>query len=61
MTITEGAFYPWTYDPDMTADLDALAKQHGVTLTASGVQDNILGEFHRGVDRRQPSDREHRI
>ena len=39
VTITEGAFYPWTYDPDMTADLDALAKQHGVTLTASGVQD----------------------
>ena len=39
VTITEGAFYPWTYDPDMAADLDNLAKQHGVTLTATGVQD----------------------
>ena len=39
VTITEGAFYPWNYDPDMAADLDALAKQHGVTLTATGVQD----------------------
>ena len=39
VTITEGAFYPWTYDPDMAADLDALAKRHGVTLTATGVQD----------------------
>ena len=39
VTITEGAFYPWTYDPDMAADLDNLAKQQGVTLTATGVQD----------------------
>jgi len=39
VTITEGAFYPWSYDPDMAADLDGLAKQHGVSLTATGVQD----------------------
>ncbi|MCY3751313.1 MAG: hypothetical protein OXG54_07940 [Gammaproteobacteria bacterium] len=39
VTITEGAFYPWAYDPDMAADLDNLAKQHGVTLSATGVQD----------------------
>ncbi len=39
VTITEGAFYPWTYDPEMSADIDALAKQHGVTLSATGVQD----------------------
>lgn len=39
ITITEGAFYPWSYDPDMAADLDALAKAHGVSLTATGVQD----------------------
>jgi 2,4-diaminopentanoate dehydrogenase len=39
ISITEGAFYPWTYDPDMTAELDALSKQHGVTLSATGVQD----------------------
>lgn len=39
VTITEGAFYPWTYDPEMTSELDALAKEKGVSFSATGVQD----------------------
>ncbi|MBO1902991.1 hypothetical protein J4H92_13670 [Leucobacter weissii] len=39
ITLAEEAFYPWRTSPRMTAALDALAKERGVTLTGSGQQD----------------------
>jgi hypothetical protein len=55
VTISEEALYPWNTAPRMTAELDRLAKRHGVTLTGSGHQDTywvnlvsmVMGTSHR--------------
>ncbi len=39
ITPSEEALYPWTSSPELAAQLDKLAKEHGVTITASGLQD----------------------
>jgi len=39
ISITEEALYPWTTSPEITKELDELAKKHGVTVTGSGIQD----------------------
>jgi 2,4-diaminopentanoate dehydrogenase len=39
ITISEEALYPWNTSPMQTAELDALARRNGVTLTGSGHQD----------------------
>lgn len=39
ITIAEEALYPWKTSPVITAKLDKLAKQNGVTITGSGYQD----------------------
>lgn len=39
ITLAEEAFYPWTSSPQLTSELDKLAKRHGVTVSATGVQD----------------------
>jgi 4-hydroxy-tetrahydrodipicolinate reductase len=60
VTISEESLYPWTTSPAIAAELDALAKQHGVTITGSGHQDvfwlnmvsNLTGASHR-IDRVQ--------
>jgi 4-hydroxy-tetrahydrodipicolinate reductase len=41
----EEAFFPRTTSPEITARLDALAKEHGVTLTGSGYQDVYWGNL----------------
>ncbi|MDR2566906.1 MAG: dihydrodipicolinate reductase [Bifidobacteriaceae bacterium] len=41
----EEAFYPRTTSPEITARLDRLAKDHGVTLTGSGYQDVYWGNL----------------
>jgi 4-hydroxy-tetrahydrodipicolinate reductase len=41
----EEAFFPRTTSPEITARLDALAKQHGITLTGSGYQDVYWGNL----------------
>ncbi|MFE2425941.1 dihydrodipicolinate reductase [Streptomyces sp. NPDC059373] len=55
VTISEESFYPWSSSPAIAAELDALAKQHGATITGSGHQDSfwlhqvsaLLGTAHR--------------
>jgi len=39
ITSSEEALYSWTSSPELTTELDKLAKENGVTLTASGLQD----------------------
>jgi hypothetical protein len=33
------AYYPWRYDPDTAARIDALARAHGKTFTGTGIWD----------------------
>lgn len=55
ITICEEALYPWNTSPLLTAQLDRLARQHGVTVTGSGHQDAywvnlvslLMGTAHR--------------
>src|SRR5437763_6976818 len=39
VTLAEEALYPWNSSPMATAELDRLARRHGVTLTGTGHQD----------------------
>ena len=39
ITISEEALYPWNTSPMQSAELDALAKANGVTITGTGHQD----------------------
>jgi 4-hydroxy-tetrahydrodipicolinate reductase len=39
VTISEEALYPWNSSPMATAELDRIARRHGVTLTGTGHQD----------------------
>ena len=45
LSTCEEAFYPWTTAAPLTNRLDRLAKQHGVTLSASGYQDVFWGKL----------------
>ncbi|WP_372579079.1 NAD(P)H-dependent amine dehydrogenase family protein [Ruegeria hyattellae] len=55
VTIEEETVFPWTTAPEHARSLDALAKENGVTLAASGAQDvfwlnlvtTLLGASHR--------------
>jgi 4-hydroxy-tetrahydrodipicolinate reductase len=39
ISIAEEAFFPWRSSHQLACEVDKLAKQYGVTVTASGVQD----------------------
>jgi 4-hydroxy-tetrahydrodipicolinate reductase len=39
VTICEEALFPWWSAPDLTAELDALARAHGVSILGTGHQD----------------------
>lgn len=38
-TLAEEAYFPYVDEPALTAELDALAKEHGVTIIGAGMQD----------------------
>jgi 4-hydroxy-tetrahydrodipicolinate reductase len=39
ISIAEEAFYPWRSSPRLAAEIDAMAREHGVTVSSSGIQD----------------------
>ncbi len=41
LTISEETFFPWNTSPTLTAQLDRLAKDRGVTITGGGHQDSF--------------------
>lgn len=55
VTLSEEALFPWNTAPQITAELDAIAKRNGVTLTGTGHQDTywvnivamMMGTAHR--------------
>lgn len=55
VTLTEEAFHPWATSPAIAAGLDALAREHGVTIVATGHQDafwfglgmQVMGQMSR--------------
>lgn len=55
LTLSEETLYPWETSPDTAAELDALAKKKGVTITGTGYQDTfwvnavalLMGAAHR--------------
>jgi 4-hydroxy-tetrahydrodipicolinate reductase len=52
LTVGSFASYPWRISPDLTLQLDELAKAHGVTITGTGNQDFFmvnLGTMMSGI------------
>lgn len=55
VTLSEEALYPWNTSPEITAELDGIAKRTGATLTGTGHQDTywvnivalVMGTAHR--------------
>ncbi|ABK74319.1 dihydrodipicolinate reductase [Mycolicibacterium smegmatis] len=55
VTLSEEMLYPWETSPELSAELDALAKSTGATLTGTGYQDTfwvnmialLMGTAHR--------------
>ena len=42
VTVAEGATYPWTYDPALSAKIDEAAKRGDATITSSGMTDTYM-------------------
>lgn len=45
ITTCEEAFFPWNSNPQVTKEIDDLAKQTGCTITGSGYQDIYWGQL----------------
>ena len=45
ITTCEEAFFPWNSNPNVTKEIDDLAKQNGCTITGSGYQDIYWGQL----------------
>ena len=45
ITTCEEAFFPWNSNPNVTKQIDDLAKQNGCTITGSGYQDIYWGQL----------------
>ena len=49
ITTCEEAFFPWNSNPNVTKQIDDLAKQNGCTITGSGYQDIYWGQLITSV------------
>lgn len=49
VTIAEEAYYPWTIEPELSAELDALAKEKNVTVSSGGIQDVFWFNLLRAI------------
>ncbi len=49
ITTCEEAFYPWNSNPELTKEIDVLAKQNNCTITGSGYQDIFWGQLVVGM------------
>ncbi len=45
ITTCEEAFFPWNSNPNLTAEIDELAKKNNCTITGSGYQDIFWGQL----------------
>ena len=45
ITTCEEAFYPWNSNPNLTEELDKLARENNCTITGSGYQDIFWGQL----------------
>jgi 4-hydroxy-tetrahydrodipicolinate reductase len=45
ITTCDEALYPWTTSPELTSNLDKLAKRYNVTITGGGFQDVFLSNI----------------
>ncbi len=39
ITISEDWYWPWRTEPELAGEMDAIAKKHGVSVLATGIQD----------------------
>ena len=49
ITTCEEAFYPWNSNPNLTKEIDELAKKNNCTITGSGYQDIFWGQLITSV------------
>lgn len=49
ITTCEEAFYSWNSNPNVTKEIDELAKANDCTITASGYQDTFWGQLVAGL------------
>lgn len=49
ITTCEEAFYSWNSNPNLTKEIDALARQNNCTITGSGYQDIYWGELIHAI------------
>lgn len=39
LTLEEESFFPWAHSPALAGEVDAMARQHGISIVATGLQD----------------------
>ena len=49
ITTCEEAFFPWNSNPNVTKEIDELAKKNNCTITGSGYQDIYWGELVNSI------------
>lgn len=55
VTLAEGAFYPWTYRPEIAQELHEAGVRGGATLTATGFQDGVMTHMVAALSSSVPS------
>ena len=56
----EEAFFPWNSNPNVTSQIDELAKKNGCTITGSGYQDIYWGQLISSIAGSTRDDKENK-